>query len=212
MSKPIPAMRGSALVAVANVPWTGLPFLSQPPVDLGNISYHALNRASGRSTHTPCCSPRVINSRSGYSASKADTSGDSAAPARVNGSPGARNSCAASISGSRSLRGTPAHARSNNRAPISRSLESSTSPWPASSLAVTALRQVAIGSPQPSTRKVHRPTLSGANCPWNTSGVVPGDIGTSCGLMRVGGLTTSLMGTGSTLPADNPAGPSTSCG
>ena len=55
---------------------------------------------------------------------------------------------------------------------------------PASSLAVTCLRQVAIGSPQPSTRKVHSPTLSGLNWPWNTSGVRPGDIGSSWGLTR----------------------------
>ena len=45
-SNPILAMRGSALAAVANVPCTGLPFLSQPPVDRGNISYQALKRAS----------------------------------------------------------------------------------------------------------------------------------------------------------------------
>ena len=65
MSKPIFAMRGSALLAVAKVPCTGLPLPSVPPVDRGNISYHALNRASGRSTHTPYCSPRVTSSRSG---------------------------------------------------------------------------------------------------------------------------------------------------
>ena len=65
-SKPILAMRGSASAAVANVPCTGLPLASQPPVDRGNISYHELNRASGRSTQTPYCSPRVTSSRSGY--------------------------------------------------------------------------------------------------------------------------------------------------
>ena len=48
---------------------TGLPLASQPPVDRGNISYHALNRANGRSTQTPYCSPRVTNSRSGYCSS-----------------------------------------------------------------------------------------------------------------------------------------------
>ena len=161
-SNPILAMRGSALAAVANVPCTGLPFLSQPPVDRGNISYQALKRASGRSTHTPCCSPRVIRSRSGYCASSSVTSSDSAAPARVNGSPGLRSASAASISGSRSLRGMPVAARSSSRAPTSRSLDSSASLWPASSLAMTARRQVAIGSPQPSTRKVHSPTRVGA--------------------------------------------------
>ena len=62
-------MRGSALVAVAKVPCTGLPLASHPPVDRGNISYHELNRASGRSTQTPYCSPRVTNSRSGYCSS-----------------------------------------------------------------------------------------------------------------------------------------------
>ena len=44
MSKPIRAMRGSVLLAVANVPCTGLPSPSQPPVERGKISYHALNR------------------------------------------------------------------------------------------------------------------------------------------------------------------------
>ena len=98
-------MRGSAFAAVANVPCTGLPFLSTPPVDRGKISYQALKRAAGRSTQTPYCSPRVIWSRSGYCASSSPTSADSAAPARVNGSPGLRSSSAASISGSRSVRG-----------------------------------------------------------------------------------------------------------
>ena len=85
----------------------------------------------------------------------------SAAPARVNGSPGSRSRAAASKSGSRSLRGVPAAARSSSRAPTSRSLDSSASPWPASSLAVTPRRHVAIGSPQPSTRNVHRPDAVG---------------------------------------------------
>ena len=209
-SKPILATRGSALVAVANVPWTGLPLLSQPPVDRGKNSYHEPNRASGRSTHTPYCSPRVSTSRSGYCSSSSTTSGASAAPARVNGSPGSRSRAAASKSGSRSLRGVPAAARSSSRAPTSRSLDSSASPCPASSLAVTPRRHVAIGSPQPSTRNVHRPTLSGTNWPWNTSGVRPGDIVMSCGFTRAAGLTTSSIGTGS--GAAGRAGSSTSCG
>ncbi|EUA50031.1 alpha amylase domain protein [Mycobacterium xenopi 3993] len=56
---------GSAAAAVANVPCTGLPSSSQPPVERGNISYHAPKRASGRSTQIPNCSPRVTSSRSG---------------------------------------------------------------------------------------------------------------------------------------------------
>ncbi len=48
-------MRGKSLAAVANVPCTGRPELSQPPVDRGNISYQEANRAAGRSTHTPNC-------------------------------------------------------------------------------------------------------------------------------------------------------------
>ena len=164
-SKPILAMRGNAFAAVAKVPCLGLPFVSHPPVDRGNISYQALKHASRRSTQTPYCSPRVINSRSGYRSSSSVTSGPNAAPARVNGSPGLRSASAASINGSRSARGTPVAARSSSWAPISRSLDSSTSPCPAFSLAVTARRHVAIESPQPSTRNVHRPTQSGVNTP-----------------------------------------------
>ncbi|CNN61504.1 Uncharacterised protein [Mycobacterium tuberculosis] len=59
------AMRPSAAAAVLNVPWTGLPSASQPPVERGNISYHALKRAAGRSTQMWHCSPRVTMSRSG---------------------------------------------------------------------------------------------------------------------------------------------------
>ena len=80
---------------------------------------------------------------------------------------------------------------------MSRSLDSSTSPCPASSLALTARRQVVIESPQPSTRNVHSPTLSGVNWPWKMSGARPSDIGSSCGLIRAGGLTTASIGTGS---------------
>ncbi|SKW24721.1 Uncharacterised protein [Mycobacteroides abscessus subsp. abscessus] len=72
-----------------------------------------------------------------------------------------RSASAESSSGWRRLRGTPAAARSNNRAPISRSLANSAAPWPASNLAVTLWRQVATGSPHPSTRKVHSPSRSG---------------------------------------------------
>ena len=57
-----------------------LALLVHPPVDRGNISYHALKRAAGRSTQTPYCSPRVIRSRNGYSSSSRSTSSDSAAP------------------------------------------------------------------------------------------------------------------------------------
>ena len=82
MSKPMRATRGNALVAVAKVPCTGLPELSQPPVDRGKNSYHELKRASGRSTQMPYASPRVMSSRSGYCSTSSVTSGDSAAPAR----------------------------------------------------------------------------------------------------------------------------------
>ena len=64
-SKPMSAMRAERAAAVVKVPCTGLPSASQPPVERGNISYHALKRASGRSTQTPHCSPRVTMSRSG---------------------------------------------------------------------------------------------------------------------------------------------------
>ena len=79
-----------------------------------------------------------------------------------------RNAVAADSSGSRSARGTPVAARSNSAAPTSKSLDSSFSPCPASSLAISPCRQVSIGSPQPSTRKLHNPTLSGVNWPWKT--------------------------------------------
>ena len=87
-SNPISAIRGSAAVAVAKVPCTGFPSASQPPVERGNISYHEPKRASGRSTQTPNCSPRVTSSRSGNSSSSSSTSGDSASAVRVTGSPG----------------------------------------------------------------------------------------------------------------------------
>ncbi len=76
---------------------------------------------------------------------------------------------------------------------------------------MTCLRHVAIGSPQPSTRKVHNPTLLGLNWPWNTSGVRPSDIGSSCGLTRGAGLITSSIGTGSA-GLTRPGGSSASLG
>ena len=50
---------------------------------------------------------------------------------------GVRSAAAASSSGWRCWRGTPVAARSNSAAPTSRSLDSSVSPWPASSLATS---------------------------------------------------------------------------
>ena len=66
MSKPILATRGSALVAVANVPCTGCPVRPTRRWTGGTTRTSELNRASGRSTQTPYCSPRVTSSRSGY--------------------------------------------------------------------------------------------------------------------------------------------------
>ncbi|COX04198.1 Uncharacterised protein [Mycobacterium tuberculosis] len=114
---------------------------------------------------------------------------------RVTGSPGVRSAAAAARRGSRNPRGTPVAARSNSTAPTNRSLDSSVSPWPASSLAISPWRQVWIGSPQPSTRKVHNPTRSGVNWPWKTKGSWPLVIGISSGLTRCWGS----LGVGSTL-------------
>ena len=100
-SNPISAMRGRSAAAVAKVPCTALPSASQPPVERGNISYHEPKRASGRSTQTPNCSPRVTISRSGYAPSNSSISGASASAVRVTGSPGVRNAAAAASSGSR---------------------------------------------------------------------------------------------------------------
>ena len=129
--------------AVAKVPCTGLPSASQPPVERGNISYHEPKRASGRSTQTPYCSPRVtsIPQRIGGRAVRRSRV---PVPARC-ASPGHRGSAArrrrpAAVRGA--ARGTPVAARSNSAAPTNRSLDSSVSPWPASSLATSPCRQV----------------------------------------------------------------------
>ena len=117
-----------ALAAVAKVPCTGLPLASQPPVDRGNSSYQEPKRASGRSTHTPYCSPRVTSSRSGYCVSSSSISGANAAPARVERVAGRRAARRRpSISGARPARGTPVAARSSSCAPTSRSLDNSAS-------------------------------------------------------------------------------------
>ena len=78
-----------AAAAVAKVPCTGLTLASQPPVERGNSSYQDPKLASGRSTQTPYCSPRVTSSRSGYCVRSSSISG-------VNAGRGAGNRIAGS--------------------------------------------------------------------------------------------------------------------
>ena len=59
--------------------------------------------------------------------------------------------------------------RCSSRAPISRSLASSSGVWPASSFTVTACRHVAHGSLHASTRNVHSPGSSAATTASNRS-------------------------------------------
>ena len=204
MSKPIAAARSSSRVAVANVPCTGRPSASQPPVERGKNSYQAPARASERSTWTWWVSPSVTSSRTGYSVMVRCTGTDSASPTRWGSSSSVSRSSAAafvsvrarsstggiamppvrSLAGSSSAtRGVsrrrcsmPSAARSSSRAPDSRSLDSSAAPWPARVLTSTAWRHVAHGSLHASTRKLHRPSTSGTTWPANRS--VSGPVGT----------------------------------
>ena len=91
------------------------------------------------------------------------TAGNSAGATRAcSGSAGSRSALAAPNSRSRWSRSAGRRpTRCSSRAPISRSLASSSADWPASSLTVTACRQVAHGSLQASTRKVHSAGLVG---------------------------------------------------
>ena len=84
------------------------------------------NRASGRSTHTPYCSPRVTSSRSGYCVSSSVDLGcqrRAGAGERVAGLAQRGRRLQQRIALLRGAR--PAAARSSSRAPISRSLDSS---------------------------------------------------------------------------------------
>ena len=151
------------LAAVTKVPCTGRPASSRPPVERGKNSYQDPNSARGRSTYTCCGRPRVISSRTGRSAMIAWTAGRG----RGRRAPAAAATCRAARSPRRTAgRGWARSAgrrptRCSSRAPTSRSLASSSGPCPALSLTVTACRQVAHGSLQASTRKVHSPGSSG---------------------------------------------------
>ena len=86
--KPISAMRGSAAAAVRNVPCTGQPWLSQPPVERGTShTRRCTGPADDRPRHRTGCR-EVTNSRKGYCQSRSVTSWDSASAARATGSPG----------------------------------------------------------------------------------------------------------------------------
>ena len=106
------------------------------------------------------------------------TAGNSAGATRAcSGSAGSRSALAAPNSRSRWSRSAGRRpTRCSSRAPISRSLASSSGDCPAFSLTVTACRQVAHGSLQASTRNVHRPGSSATTVPANRS--VPAPTGT----------------------------------
>ena len=97
MSKPIAAARSSSRVAVANVPCTGRPSSSQPPVERGKNSYQAPASASERSTWTWWVSPSVTSSRTGYSVMVRCTGTDSASPTRSGSSRSVSRSSAAAF-------------------------------------------------------------------------------------------------------------------
>ena len=200
-------------LAVAKVPCTGLPSASHPPVDRGNISYHELNRASGRSTHTPYCSPRVTSSRSGILPQQLI---DLRCQRRAGpGRTGRRARAVARrprAAGSASVAGTPVAARSNSRAPTNRSLDSSLSLWPASSLAVTPLRQV-LNRVAPAVDP-ERPQADGVGGELAVEHVGFGAlaIGRCCRFNFGEPPTTASMGTGSTSEVLTPAGGSASRG
>ena len=99
------------------------------------------------------------------------TAGNSAGATRsCTGSEVSRSAFAAANSRSRFARSAGRRpTRCSSRAPTSRSFASSSGPCPAFSLTVTACRQVAHGSLQASTRKVHRPGSSGTTVAVNRS-------------------------------------------
>ena len=165
-SKPMLAMRGNAFAAVAKVPCLGLPFVVPPA---GGPRKHLV---PGAETGQPAIHPdavllaagdqfaqRILIQQLGHLGRQRRTRPGE----RVAGLAqrrGGLDQRVAQRRGAHRWRPAPAAGR--------RSADRWTvrlSPCPAFSLAVTARRQVAIGSPQPSTRNVHRPTLSGVNSP-----------------------------------------------
>ena len=157
------AARSNCGMEEEKVPWSRLPSSSKPPLERGKNSYQEPKRASRRSTRTLRVLPRVSSSRSGCSSRMPRVSSDRAGETRARSSASERSDWATPRRCERYTVAAPAAARSNRRAPISRSLASSSSVCPASIFLVTALRQVAIGSDHASTRKVHRPGASGTN-------------------------------------------------
>ena len=129
-SNPIAAIRSSSLAAVTKLPCTGWPVSSRPPVDRGNISYHAENSAFGRSTQTWCGLPFVTNSRTGRSVMIVSIGVESAWASRVcTGSSSSRSAAAAPASRARFARSVGRRpTRSSSRAPVSRSFASSVPP------------------------------------------------------------------------------------
>ena len=99
------------------------------------------------------------------------TAGKSAGATRAfNGMAVSRSALAAPNSRSRCGRSAGRRpTRCSRRAPVSRSLASSSGVWPAASFFVTALRHVAHGSLHASTRKVHRPGSPAVTTPANWS-------------------------------------------
>ena len=125
----------------------------------------------GRSTQTSYSWVGVTSSRTGCSCRYRCRPAASAGAIRtVSSCEVSRRAAAAPVTRSRQSSSASFATRSSSRAPSSRSFASSSAPWPASTFTSTACRQVASGSLQASTRKVHRPSRSGTTVASQRSG------------------------------------------
>ncbi len=162
-SKPIAATASSRFAAVANVPLVTAPVLASrvAPSERGKNSYQLPNRARSRSAYAGKGPSTVTNSRSGWVCSTSTRSGDCSAASRAGA--GRSVSVAASMPPCRTaawgeLLPSPLRTRSRSSRP---SVNISSTSTPAGIFTPAAYCQVAIGSDQPCTSKVHAPSTSG---------------------------------------------------
>ena len=153
----------AAAAAVAKVPCTGLPSASQPPVERGNISYHEPKRASGRSTQTPNCSPRVTSSRNGKLRQEFLDFGSQRQRGAGHRVPGGPQRCGGRQQRIAPLARHPRRGTLEQRGADQQVVGQFLLTLAGVQLGDQPCRQVWIGSPHPSTRKVHSPTRSGVN-------------------------------------------------
>ena len=193
MSKPMVAARSNCASGVGE---GAVPKRSDPssptsaPQDRGKNSYQEPNAASGRSTQISTGSAVVISSRIGSAVNTGHSSIDRAGPMRS-----ATDLLAVPQrpdGGLDRVRRTAdrvaATTRVSSLAPISRSFANSVADWPAATFTSMSLRQVASGSLQACTVKVHRPISSGTTVAVNR-------------LLQSASLVIRISGSGRRLPA-----------